>query len=1297
MVLSSEIFRALQHKLKVGNRRGVHLNAIPANSRYKFDIARLSAIFKSLPERLVLDMLTLRNVKFSFSIYDTESTNIDQRGAATTPKTADENPELQKLVTHIETLIFQNEVVSAEKGINTLGFGFPILLRRDKSDGQLTAAPILIWSVKMKPTTQMNTWEISRNEDDPIYLNEVLINHLQSDSGVKLSPIPDEMLEDGKIDKPELLAICTEILQQLKIEQNLDFLLNNYAEIPPLKTKAEYEALLPNKGEGMIEKCGILSLFEVQKQNIINDYDGLISNFKAEEITPTTDFQTLTSVPTDPSQQYVLEQLRQQRKVLIQGPPGTGKSQTLTAILINALQNKQKTLVVCEKQTALEVLYNALQQKGLGKYCTMVKDAIADRKLIVEAVRQTLDAPDFKKASADNPSQVLTEQLQALQNHKAAINAIHHKLNQPLIAGQNWTYIAAKLLEYAPDCEAIDLSGVHFQFTDEEWAALKALWQEGERLYEDYRPYAKTDFLAPDTLTAQNFFSTEQQLATAFKQYEQQWEAICQTAIAYRQQYEAKRKAAFAAQLATLEQHRTEYEVLTATLAPTSDVFMPQKTEGFFYRLAAVFSSAKKKAIHTQQRLQQLSQEIKALSVHRNFSPIAISADLWANKAAIADYSSAIAQAQADFADKVAADFAALDLLHYADPALSDESLPLLQQQVQALKSAIQRDGWLQAPQWGTTYADFAAFMQQTLGIYKQYMSDPAHPLKATYQWLSWYRTLSPLQQQCVAALRPVKAWEASLLTVYYPLLQQQHADESLNFSAHTYSHFTAEMERFGATQHAFIQYYWDAEQRRTVKAFEEQHSALTVANLYNKRKSEKHNRLTLRQIAQQDIDLFTSFFPIVLTTPDACCNLFEGKHFYFDNVVFDEASQLKLEDNLPAMLKGKTIVIAGDEHQMPPSNYFSKVFDGTAEDEEDEDESDTSPAVLSGKEAMLNIESLLDYALEYQFSKNHLDFHYRSRHPYLIDFSNHAFYNARLRPLPNTKPFTPIAFAQVDGTFEEHINKEEAVEVIRTLERLAPRGDGSYPSVGIATFNITQRNYIRKQLLLKQQNDPAFAQKLSALEQAGLFIKNLENIQGDERDIIILSVTYGRKKDGKFVQSFGPLNHSKGYKLLNVIITRAKEKIYVCNSIPEEVFSNYKEALATEGANNRRAVLYAYLAYCKSVSTGDEQARAEILSELDRYGHTHAQAATAGEEAWKTQTYLRLKAKHPDKKITPDYPFGGYTIDILLAPDAGKPIAIECMSKPLYEGELAYLEDLHKEKILRGAGYEYERIWAVN
>jgi len=231
-----EIFTALQNKLKVGNRRGVHLNAIPAASRYKFDIARLSAIFKSLPERFILDLLTLRNLNFSFSIHDTESTDIERRSASNESRnnSFERNPALEKLVDSIENLMFQSEVITSEKGVNTLGFGFPILLRRDMGDGQLTAAPILIWSVKIKPATQMNTWVISRNEDDPIYLNEVLINHLQNDSGVSLKPIPDEMLEDGKIDKPELHSLCSGYPQPTESYPKLGFLAEQlYRNSPP--------------------------------------------------------------------------------------------------------------------------------------------------------------------------------------------------------------------------------------------------------------------------------------------------------------------------------------------------------------------------------------------------------------------------------------------------------------------------------------------------------------------------------------------------------------------------------------------------------------------------------------------------------------------------------------------------------------------------------------------------------------------------------------------------------------------------------------------------------------------------------------------------------------------------------------------------------------------------------------------------------------------------------------------------------------------------------------------------------
>ena len=136
---------------------------------------------------------------------------------------------------------------------------------------------------------------------------------------------PEEMLEDGKIDKNELHKLLTELLAQLKVNQNLDFLENNYAEISPIRSKAYYEDLLPERGQALIEKAGLFSLFEVQKQNIINDYQTLKESFEPKEITLKEDFQSFSSVATDPSQQEILEGLRTQSRILIQGPPGTGK------------------------------------------------------------------------------------------------------------------------------------------------------------------------------------------------------------------------------------------------------------------------------------------------------------------------------------------------------------------------------------------------------------------------------------------------------------------------------------------------------------------------------------------------------------------------------------------------------------------------------------------------------------------------------------------------------------------------------------------------------------------------------------------------------------------------------------------------------------------------------------------------------------------------------------------------------------------------------------------------------------
>jgi len=1314
--LNAEVFEAFQNKLKVGNRRGVHLNAIPGNSRYKFDVARFATIFKSLPERFILDLLTQSNMSFKFSIHDTPSTetanavtksdiylnDYDDDKKAVPEKSAKAKSEeelereliLQKLVSSIENLIFQNEVIQSEKGVNTLGFGFPTLIRKDMGDGQISASPILIWSLKIKPTNQMNTWEISRTEDDPIYINEVLINHLQNDSGVTVNPIPEEMLSDGKIDKKELYEICATLLQQLKVTQDLDFILNNYAEIPPLKTKATYDTFLAKKGDAIIEKSGIFSLFEVQKQNIINDYQLLKTDFKPlENNSLLANFQSVTAISTDPSQQSILESIKLQSKILIQGPPGTGKSQTLTALLINALENKHKTIIVCEKQTALEVLYNALEKKGLSKYAIMIKDGVGDRRFVVDAVRNTIDSADFKKQLDAFPESVLKEQLDAIENIKSKLNSVHQKLNLELLDNNDWTDIVGAIFEYQSGNEAVDLNAFLFKFSQEEFSEIVYLFKSGEFLFQKFKPYQNSYFFNPKKLIEKDPFLTYQTIGVDFKNYKGNWNEIQSKIQEFEPFYYSKRKEEFVSQLDEVKAIIDETEVITTSIPPESDIFNTEKTSGFVYKFLALFSSSKKKVRQTQKRLETLAQNLKKISLHANFLPINLSRELWNTKNEMIAYREKVEQAKTDFHSKVENDYKNLDFLNFFDKNVSNIDSDKIANHTKSLKQQIQNDNWLQNTDFGLTFTDFQQKLQNSFSTFDSYTTNPDNPFQIEYDWFSFYNPLSDFQKNCLTVLYPITNWKPNFLYGYFNLLLKANTSETLTINEGLYADFDKKIKSFSFSQINFIENYWNISQKNAVKNFEQTNKDLTVANLYNKRKSVNFNRLTLRQIVMKDTDLFTSFFPIILTTPDTCCNLFQGKNFYFDFVVFDEASQLKLEDNLPAMLKGKNIIIAGDEHQMPPSNYFSTVLDGSIQDEEDMEDDD----VITFKNSILNIESLLDYALEYKFDKNHLDFHYRSKHPYLIDFSNHAFYNSRLKPLPSLKAVKPIEFYEVGGVFHEHINEEEAEKVIEILKSIQPKADESFPSVGIATFNITQRNYIKRRIIFYQNEDEAFKEKISALETAGLFIKNLENIQGDERDIIIISTTYGKKKDGKFIQSFGPINHTKGYKLLNVIITRAKEKIYICNSIPVDFYGNYKTALEQEGANNRKAVLYAYLAYCKAVSDGNETARLEILSELNRYGNQQNTDEESSKTKFKQAVFNHLQQKYPDLKISLNYGFGGYNIDVFIERENQKPIALECMSKDLYNSNLAYLEDIHKERILVNSGFEYIRIWSQN
>jgi len=1306
MELSEKLLNELQRRLKVGNRRGVHLNAIPAKSRYKFDLNRLSFISKELPEKFIKSLLSEQPLKFKISWRD----NVPDLNSLLEGDQA----QLSKITKTFENLINQTESIESEKGINTFGFGFPILVRRDQLDNKLTVAPILIWSLRIKKSKEFNTWEINRDEEDPIYLNEVLINHLYSDAKIELEQIPSEMLDDGLISNAELIEICTKLIKQINtvvpanINEQFGEKLN---KISAIGDKAHYENLTLNSKDALIEFAGLFSIFEVQKQNIINDYGNLMA---LPDVTidladlENHSFQSISSVETDPSQQGILHSLEATRNILIQGPPGTGKSQTLAAILINALENERKTIVVCEKRTALEVLHNALIEKDLNFHCVLIRDIVKDRRTVVDSVRGRVDNSNYKKYHYAHTKGSLDRILSRAKTLIDSINGKHRKLAEELLGNDSWTDLVGKLLAElngSTENHTLNINKSQFSYNVQELNDILDLVQKGQYLYSAYSPFAPISFINSDKLLGDSLYLIEQGINESFEEYERLLLKLVDLESKYKSEYIQLRNAEMAFQIHKGKQIQDLIIAVFKEHKNNPDFLDENKTNGLVYKLMALISASSKKVIEDQKEIQNLFKQLENhYDTCADIVSMRFSESIENNLAKINELNELTDKAQIDFEFKVESEYNAIDVLDFSNSAYTSEVLDSLKESSKCLKEKINSDAWINANWADLNFDGFVLLIQGFLKEQKAYFNHENDIFTLEFKWFQFYNSLSNESKLLVNELKEKEDWRKSFLVYYLNTMLVSAANGDLPTGDSEHVELNSTMEGLEREQLKYIREFWYSKQIYATQKFELRNANVSVENLYNKRSSNRFKRLSLRQIVQYDVDLFTTYFPIILTSPDVASNLFKGMNGYFDIVMFDEASQLRLEDNLPAMLKGKQIVIAGDEHQMPPSNYFSKVFDGTIEDEDDFDEEEE--IVVDKDNILLSCESLLDFGAELNFEKRHLDFHYRSKHPYLIDFSNYAFYDQRLKPLPNTFNYSPIKYIQLNGVFSEHINDVEAEMVLSIIENninLLPNGE--YPTVGIATFNIAQRNHIKSKILERQKFSKYedFNVKIQKLEENGMFIKNLENIQGDERDVIILSTTYGLGTDGSFAQRFGPINHAKGYKLLNVIITRAKFKIYVCTSVPEATFMNYNDFLISEGSNNKRAVFYAYLAYCKAVSEGNDESRKIVLDALSKNA-THSNSFNLAslaelESPFEEEVYQRLLGEVDETKLIPQMKVSEFRIDIVYDPQiAGVPkIAIECDGAKYHSSREAYLHDRHRQKILEAHGFVFHRIWSTN
>ena len=343
---------------------------------------------------------------------------------------------------------------------------------------------------------------------------------------------------------------------------------------------------------------------------------------------------------------------------------------------------------------------------------------------------------------------------------------------------------------------------------------------------------------------------------------------------------------------------------------------------------------------------------------------------------------------------------------------------------------------------------------------------------------------------------------------------------------------------------------------------------------------------------------------PIWLMNPDVASRVLPLKAGLFDLVIYDEASQMPVEHAVPTLFRAGRVVVSGDEKQMPPSSFFSGGVEPDEDDVADDEDLDdgateaerTSHEESWNKREVKDCPDLLQLA-RYALPSATLQIHYRSNYRELIGFSNAAFYGGALsiparHPEDEFRRARPVEVVRVDGVYAAQTNEAEAARVVDVLARIWS-ASGTCPSVGVVTFNRKQADLVEDAVERRAAEDPEFGaalrrerDRVQGGEDMGFFVKNVENVQGDERDVIVFSTTFGRDARGTFRRSFGVLGQTGGERRLNVAVTRARDKVVLVTSMPVADVSDW---LATGRPPSKpRDYLQAYLDYATKASAGD-------------------------------------------------------------------------------------------------------------
>ncbi|MCQ2285746.1 MAG: DUF4011 domain-containing protein [Bacteroidales bacterium] len=1202
-----------------------------------------------------------------------------------------------KIVKRIEQQ-FSSEI--EETGVNA-GYVFFGLIEW-KDGNSVYKAPLLLLPIKIVHEKKNDPYTIVADDDD-IVVNPTFNYKIKAEFDVEL-PEYDE--DDG---------LLTYLAQVQRIVERFGWNVSSCCKLGRFSFQKinMYNDLMENESV-VLDNPNIKQLLGESTTGDDSSSDGGIVDL-GENFNELVDIHNV--VDADSSQLDAIKMAKSGKSFVLQGPPGTGKSQTIANIIAECLFDGKKVLFVSEKQAALNVVFEKMKQVGLSDFCLELHSNKAKKKDVVRELDRTLKLPQFKIK--------LNEYSQKVQNQRK-LDEYDHSLHREWPVIKKSAYVLYNdYLRYknAVDVEFLikNVSQKDESYREKLTDAISRYAEYETKIGTDYKQSPWFGFVSQDTSIQgkadlkedfSSLISSIQDVLPTVSSLNDVYGIDCSSIQCVKEWLDFLKRLPELKGLVPCILNSTNLgsavELCKKMKSICSELDNMETSIGQAFDSDIYALDGK----HMNKQL-KLYDSFFSRIFSKEYRQIKQSLKLSAKQGCKINYESACTYTQqlAEYQDRQK-QFDSCNTSVFGscfsgrktdwnrlEQRLQQAQLCLNHGKGSALVASFSQDLFNKAcDEFGNVSDNFVKFIDQTDNIYSKIQQKFDSSIFNCRN--SSFNEVVKKISCCLNDFDHLEHWK--LLNVVIGEIKELNALDYVDFckdngvalsemkdaynkrfyslwidyvknSDGVLGYFdrishTAAVEKFTEEDKSDLN-----ENRKRIKsALQNQRpspncdvagSGIWVIN--HEAKKEKKIKPIRRLISEVGTTI-QAIKPCFLMSPLSVSTFIPSKSISFDTVIFDEASQIFPQDAFGAIYRGSQIIVVGDSKQMPPTNFFSADLD--AEDEDDYD-------------SLSDYESILDLCST-SFKQQSLLWHYRSRYEQLIAFSNHNFYDGRLITFPSAtidQKGIGVDFYHVDDGFFIHKARHNIKEAERVVDLILEHVK-THPerSLGVVAFSVAQQDLIENLLSKRTADTNEYDILFDKGLQEPFFIKNLESVQGDERDTIIFSIAYGREESGRFILNFGPLNRQGGERRLNVAVSRARINVQVVSSIKGSDID------LTRSQSNGVHLLKQYLDFAEK---GPSAFPGKItVNDEDEFDSIFEMEVC---------DFLREQGFTVDTQVG----CSGFRIDLgVRKPESSEYfLAVECDGATYHSSKNARDRDRLRQEILEKMGWNFYRIWSTD